>query len=113
MKLLRELQPPSDLVEKLKNEFLYGNREEELADLRAAVKAVRFEAVRAAIARFILESIEADTSAKYILGLKSNNLEGILSLGWKVERILDDFELTNDNFTITDPTLDKIRLRYG
>lgn len=101
------------MTEKLRDEFLYGNREQELIEMRGAVKAVGFEAVREVVTKFILGPMEADTSAKYVLGLKSNNLEGLLSLGWKIERVLDDFELTNDHFTLSEGTLVKIKLRYG
>lgn len=92
---------------------MFGEKEEDLLILRQKIKSVSFEEVKNIIKKCLLEKIAEDKTSKFIFGLKNNNLEGFVSRGWKVENLLEDFQLFDDAFIIEEQTLEKIKREFG
>ena len=113
IKTLEVLKPPKEIRQKLKNEFVFGEKEEDLLIFRQKLKSVSFEEVKNIINKFLVGKIAEDKTSKFIFGLKNNNLEGFVSRGWKVENLLEDFQLFDDAFIIEEQTFEKIKREFG
>lgn len=106
-------EPKCQIDEILKCEFFYGEKEEEIPKIRREIKQITSAEIQNVVHKFILEKIKIDNSSKIIFGLKDNNLEGLVSRGWRIENLFEGFHFADDFFIQSAENLQKIKKKYS
>ncbi len=111
--VLRQLKPSSQSHKIFAETFYKEFSESQLLERRKACFAVTQEEVAKVVDLFINQAIISDKSSKVIFGAKSNNLEGFVSRGWRIEKYFQDISLDIDRFNVSmDIWAEKIKQHH-
>ena len=79
-------------------QFYHGLTDDKLNLFRRRCLDVTGEEVLDVCKRYLMDRLEKDETSKVIFGSKDNNLEGIVSRGWKVDKFANDLSFNESNY---------------
>lgn len=96
----------------LRDEFVFGEKEEDMVELRRMVRKTEGDSVQAVVDSVVMQSIANDLSSKFIFGTKESNLEGMISRGWSIENVLESFKVSDDLFICDEAYMRELRVKF-
>ena len=84
--------------DKLVNFFISGVSEDQIEVYRNQCLNVTSEDIQKVCQDYFLDPLSNDQSSRVIFGSPSNNLEGFLARGWKIENFVEDLSLKQQDY---------------
>ena len=80
------------------NLFMYNIREADLNEFRRSCLETTAEDIAEVCQKYLKDPIEKDQTSKVIFGSKDNNLEGMVSRGWKIDKFANELSYNESNY---------------
>lgn len=80
------------------NIFMYNLRPELVNEFRRQCIETTADDIVEVCRKYLKEPMEKDMSSKVIFGSKDNNLEGMVSRGWKVDKFANELSYDESNY---------------